>query len=208
MLYFFHGTDTEASRGAVHVALEKHAKGRRVVRVTDAHSREDVLAALEGGGMFAEKRAVVCANVYENEELRDILSAALPRIAKSDDVFLVLEGALDAATRKSIEKYAEESKRFDAKKTTERETIFSLANALQSGNKKDLWVGYQKELQGGKAPEAIHGVLFWAAKQQLLRGDSARARSLVAALAELPHEARRHGVELEYALEQFVLSNT
>ena len=33
-----------------------------------------------------------------------------------------------------------------------------------------------------------------------------RAKKLIALLAELPHETRRRGVELEYALERFVLS--
>ena len=86
------------------------------------------------------------------------------------------------------------------------DSIFGLANALQRGKKKELWIGYQKELAVGKSPEAIHGVLFWAAKQALLRNvRDARARELVAKLAELPHESRRRGLELEYSLELFVL---
>jgi hypothetical protein len=208
MLYFYSGTDTDKARIALNDALEKIAKKMTVVRITDVHIRADVEAALQGGGMFGGERAVVFDNVYTNDDLRDVLAAALPRIAKSKDIFFMLESALDAATRKGIEKYATEFERFDAKKVAKAETIFSLANALQSGKKKDLWVGYQRELQSGKAPEAIHGVLFWAAKQLLLKSGTPRARSLVAELAELPHEARRRGFELEYALEHFVLSRT
>lgn len=206
MLYFFHGTDTDALKGALQSALNSMAKGSRVVRITDAHTKDDLDAALQGSGLFGEKRVVVLANVYEHAELRDVLSAQIPRIAKSEELFFMIEGALDVATRKAIEKHATESRRLDAKKAEKQETIFSLANALQSGNKKDLWVGFQRELQSGKAPEAIHGVLFWAAKQYCLRSNSDRARNLVARLAELPHEARRQGEELEYALERFVLS--
>lgn len=208
MLYFFSGSDTEKAREAMQQAISKMSKGARIVRITDAHTIADLETALQGGGMFAEKRLVVLSNIYENDSLRGIVSDRLQSISKSQDSFFMLEGVLDAASRKSIEKQATESKRFDAKKTAKAETIFSLANALQSGKKKDLWVGYQKELQAGKAPEAIHGVLFWAAKQYLLRTGLPRAQSLVAELAELPHEARRKGVELEYALEQFVLSRT
>lgn len=207
MLYFFSGSDTDKSGEALRAALDTYAKNLRVVRITDAHARADLEAALQGGGLFAEKRAVVLSHIYENDDLRDLLSEQIPRMAKSDEMFFVLEGSLDAPTRKSIEKYAAEFARFDAKKAAKAETIFSLANALQSGKKKELWIGYQRELQAGKAPEAIHGVLFWAAKQYVMRSDSDRARTLVAELAELPHEARRQGVELEYALEQFVLSS-
>lgn len=208
MLYFFSGTDTDKVRQALNAALEKEAKKLPVVRITDAHTKADLEATLQGGGMFAQKRAVVFSGIYENDEMRGVLEARIPSLAKSDDLFFMIEGALDAVTRKSIEKYAAEFERFDSKKEAKRETIFALANALQSGKKKELWVGYQRELQSGKAPEAIHGVLFWAAKQYLLKGGGQRARSLVAELAELPHEARRQGFELEYALERFVLSRT
>lgn len=208
MLYFFSGTDTAAARRALNAAAAKAGKGAAVVRITDAHAPADLEAALSGGGMFAQKRIVVLDNIFLNEALRDIFEREKERIRRSEDAFYMLEGALDAATRKGIEKYAEEFEKFDAAKEAKRETIFALANALQAGKKKDLWVGYQRELAEGKAPEAIHGVLFWAAKQQLLRSDTPRARSLVAELAALPHEARRQGFDLEYALEHFVLSRT
>ncbi len=206
MLYFFSGTDTDKARAAMRDAMEKVAKGASVLRITDAHSRADLEFALRGRGMFDEARVVVFDNTYLNDEMRESLERELPRIAKATEVFFMLEGALDAATRKSIEKYAEKSERFDSKSAGKQKTIFALANALQAGKKKELWVGYQRELLSGEAPEAIHGVLFWAAKQYFLRGGSERARKLVAELAELPHEARRQGEELEYALERFVLS--
>ncbi len=208
MLYFYSGTDTDKARNALNGSVEKLAKKTPVVRITDVHTRADVDAALQGGGMFGGERVVVFDNVYANDDLREVLAESLPRIAKSKDIFFMIEGALDVATRKSVEKYATEFERFDAKKAAKEETIFSLANALQAGKKKDLWVGYQRELHSGKAPEAIHGVLFWAAKQLLLKSDTPRARELVAELAALPHEARRQGFELEYALEHFVLSRT
>lgn len=206
MLYFFSGTDTEKARAALHAAIEKAHQGVRTLRITDAHMLADLATSLQGVGMFGGEQVVIFDHVYLNDEMREVLAARLPALSKSKDAYYMLEGALDAASRKSIEKYATTFERFDAKKIAKQETIFALANALQGGKKKDLWVGYRRELAAGKAPEAVHGVLFWAAKQSLLRSDSPRARSLVASLAELPHEARRQGVDLEYALEQFVLS--
>ena len=81
---------------------------------------------------------------------------------------------------------------------------------MNAGDKKKLWVGYQQELSLGNATEAIHGTLFWGVKQALLNARDAqnvqRSKRLLAELAELPHESRRHGEELEYALERFILS--
>lgn len=208
MLYFFSGTDSTKTRTALDKVLEKNSKGATVVRITDAHSLADMHASLGGSGLFNEKKVYVFDNVLLNDEMRAYFLEHISSILKSEDMYLMIEGALDAATRKQVEKYSETFERFDEKKIAKQETIFALANALQSGKKKDLWVGYQKELYAGKVPEAIHGVLFWAAKQMLLRNDSPRARALVAELAELPHEARRQGTDLEYALEHFVLSRT
>jgi hypothetical protein len=115
--------------------------------------------------------------------------------------------ALDAATRKILEKYAHTSERFDMPKAAEDKTIFKLADALHGGDKKALWVGLMREYAKGSAPEAVHGLLFWGAKQMCMRSNSPRARTLVAILAELPHEARRRGEDMSYALERFVLSS-
>ena len=205
MLYFFTGTDTERARNAMSAALAK-AKQKNVLRITDAHSAADLEAALGGAGMFGEKRVVVLDSVLGNEELRERLLARLKGTSASEDMFLMLETAVDADTRKSVEKYAEKTERFDVPKKERDNSIFSLANAFQRGQRKELWVGYQRELLKGSAPEAIHGTLFWAAKQAFLRSDTPRSRTLVARLAELPHEARRKGIDLEYALEHFVLS--
>lgn len=206
MLYFYSGTDTEKLRARLNAALGKyHAEA---VRITDAHAIADLEAALQGGGMFATgERVVVLDNVLGNPEMSEIVLARLVTLAKSDDIFYLVAGEVNAATRKQIEKHADTPEKFDAVKAKKAETVFALANALQRGKKKDLWVGYRREIADGKSPESIHGVLFWAAKQQLLRNPADdRAQKLVAKLAELPHEARRNGFDMEYALEHFVLS--
>jgi hypothetical protein len=125
-------------------------------------------------------------------------------------VYYIIDEKIDAESRKRIEKYAEKSERYDAVAKKKANTIFAVANALARRDKRALWVNYQSEIAGGAAPEAVHGVLFWGAKDLFMKsrdkGTQERAQKLVAALAELPHEARRRGEDLEYALERFVLS--
>jgi hypothetical protein len=215
MLYFFHGSDRDKARIALNKAFEKATKEADVLRITDAHALADLSAALQGPGMFAPPaggaRVVVFDSVLggANEEMRSKLLDALPMMGKSDEHFYVLEGALDAATRKQVEKYAEKSEKYDAPKKEKDNSIFALSNALQKGDRKALWVGLMRELAKGGAPEAVHGLLFWGAKQMLVRGDDkTRAEKLVASLAVLPHEARRRGEDLEYALERFVLTKS
>lgn len=206
MIFLFTGTDTAQIRENVRAETKKHAGVGSVLRITDANTPADLEMALRGGGMFDGGQVVVCDNVCANEEMDRMLLEALPRLQKAKEIFFIIEASPNAATRKRLEKYAETTVRFDAAKLAKKQTIFALANALQKGNKKELWVGYQRELADGKAPEAIHGVLFWAAKQYLLRSPTdTHARRLVATLAALPHEARRERCEMEYAIERFIL---
>lgn len=215
MLYVFSGTDREHARVALDTALARTAKGAEIVRITDANSLADLQATLSGAGMFGltghgGRRVVVLGDVCANEEMKTLFFAELPRLKDSEEPFFVLEGKLDAQTRKTLEKYAETSERYDTKKGREGGEIFALAGALKKGDRKNLWVNYQKALARHEAPEAIHGVLFWGAKDMVLKArtgaaEQRRGSQIVAELAELPHEARRSGIELEYALESYIL---
>lgn len=211
MLHLFLGTDREKARAKMNSAIEKAAKKAEVVRVTDAHTVDDLKAALQGGGMFGGKRVLVFESVCTNPDLSEMLIDALEYLAKSEEDVYVFESKPLADLRKKLEKYAETVEKFDAPAKERDSSIFAMANALRAKDKKALWVAYMKEVAKDNAPEAVHGVLFWAAKDMFLKSGSnqetkKRAASLVAMLAELPHEARRRGEDLEYALERFVLS--
>ncbi|HUO50408.1 MAG TPA: hypothetical protein VMU25_02495 [Candidatus Paceibacterota bacterium] len=210
MLYVYLGTDRKKARSALGARMEK-LKGYARVHITDAHSVADLSAALSGGGLFGEKRAILLDGICESPELRDYFLDHLALAKDADDVFFLFEEKLDAATKRTLTKHAESLETFDPAKKALDNAIFKLRFALEKGDKKTLWVGLMHEIAGGKAPEAVHGFLFWAAKQIFLGAKTdaqkLRGRRLVAQLAELPHESRRKGIELEYALERFVLSN-
>ncbi len=206
MLYLYTGTDREKARTAMKAEMKKHGKDAAIVRISDAHSIADLQSALGGRGMFDTSRVVILDSVLMNEAMHDIAIEALSHMRDSEDVFFMFEEKPNAATRRILEKHAEQSQKFDAAKKPEDNAIFALKSALAQADKKKLWIGIERELIAGKSPEAVHGFLFWAAKSMVLQGGGKRARELVASLAALPHEARRTGEELDYALERFVLS--
>lgn len=220
MLYLYTGTDRERVRKNMNAAIAKVA-GVEVTRITDAHTVEDLRAALRGPGMFTPleaggsltgfggTRVLVFEGVCANPELSDVLLDSLTSLSESEESVFVFEEKPLADVRKKLEKYAETVEKFDAPKKERDSSIFAIANALRKADKKTLWVSYMREIAKDAAPEAIHGVLFWAAKDMFLNGDATarvRATALIAQLADLPHAARRRGFELEYALERFVLS--
>ena len=209
MLSVFLGTDTKKALAALSAAVSK-TKGD-VIRVSDASALEDIRAALAGGGMFAQKRTVVLDRISDNEALWPLLVEKLAQLAESSDDFFIYEEKPLVAEKRLLEKHAAETRTFDLPKSgKERPSVFSLVNHMRAGDKKKLWVGYQQELAIGNAPEAIHGVLFWGVKQMLLSArnpkDGEQAKKLIIELTELPHESRRRGEELEYALERFILT--
>jgi len=217
MLYVYTGTDRERARSAAQAAATELAGnpptgGGTMIRISDAHSLADLSSVLQGAGMFGEehKRVVVLDNIFANVEMRAYLMDLLPAIQRSEETFFIIEEILDAQTRRTLEKYAEASKRFDMPKGKRAGgESFALAYALRRGEKKELWLCYQRALARDEAPEALHGILFWAAKQMALSENVAERRrglKAVAELAALPHEARRQGVELEYALERYLLN--
>ncbi len=209
MLKVFFG-DRDKARAACAAEVSEH---NSVTRISDGNPLEDLKSALAAGvSMFGDTRTVILDSVGSNEEMRSILMPAIPSLATSSDLFLVVEEKPDAELKKKLQKYAEKVETFVKVGLGKKEypTVFKLAEHLKKGDKKNLWVAYQRELADDNAPEAIHGVLFWGAKQALLAAratkDIERGKKLIAVLAALPHEARRRGEELEYALERFILS--
>ena len=211
MLFAYIGSDRNKAREELRKAAEAAARKAkaRIIRITDAHGAADMHSALDGAGLFVDPRVVVLDGVLASEDLRALVLASLEYIARSHESVFLLEEAVDAPTRRLIEKYAENVHRYDTVKKKD-DSIFALARALERGDKKMLWILLEKQFLKGAAAEAIHGVLFWGAKQALLaaRGvqDIGRYRKLVAELAELPHESRRSNFPLEYALLRFALS--
>lgn len=211
MIFLYLGTDRKKARSMMDAAIKKIAgKDGTVIRISDSNDVADLEAALQGGGMFGGERVVVLDGVFANEEMRVVVENVLESLGTSEETVFVYEEKPNAATKRLLEKYAKKSEMFDAPKVEREDNFFAVANAFRAGKKKELWVLLQREYALGKAPEMLHGTFFWAAKQMVLKprgaSDVTRGKKLVAELAALPHEARRGGEDLEYALERFVLS--
>lgn len=216
MLYVFYGTDEEKARAKVRAtinALEKKAPDAHTARITDedvAGVNVEILLAAQG--LFYAKRIVVFDKALSRKNVRAHVVSRFKDMAASEHVFLVLEGAVDAELEKQCKKHATKIELFgDVKKEKEKDGAdWGVTNAFEAKNGKVLWVALQKARIQNTAPEQIHGQLFWKAKQLMLAGRFGRykereVKNMIGELAALPHEARRRGVELEYALEKFAL---
>ncbi len=193
-------------------ALVERAPFAHTIRITNEDIEQvDLGALLDTQGLFYAKRIVVFDNTLTEKSAQKKMIPHLKTMAKSEHVFLVLEEDPSADVRKQLIAHATKSDMRDTH-DNEKESFadWNAANALEARNGKKLWLALTKAALQGTAPEMMHGQLFWKAKQMLLEKrfrswDASAAKKLVGQLAELPHEARRKGIELEYALEKFSL---
>lgn len=236
MLYFLHGTDSKKSREKLHEltdTLHKKKPDAELFKIEgeqwDAARFEEFLS---GQGLFENKYIVVLDKVFENAEAKASVAGSLKEIAESDNIFIFLEGAVDAPTLKKIEKHAQKTQEFEEKEKTAPKTfnIFSLTDAFGRRDKKQLWVLYEQALASGSEPEEIHGILFWQLKS-ILTAVSAKSatesglkpfvfqkatgfarnysreelQKMSGRFVEIYHNARRGISEMEIGLEKFIL---
>lgn len=235
MLYIFYGSDTGAARAKANALVaslvEKRPDASLVRLDSESFEPSSLPELISGQGLFVQKYIVVLDRVFEHEEAKGAIQDSLKDIAASDNIVVMLEGALDTKTKKQLEKAASKVTEFSKKeKKQERFNVFALGDALGRRDKKQLWVLYQEALREGLSPEEIQGSLFWQVKTMLLASKTTTAEEaemkafpynkakgyaknysdeelerLSWGLIEAYHEVRQKGGELNVKLEKWVL---
>lgn len=173
MIYLIYGTDTHKARQKLHELLDIAKKKRpdaELFKITSENwSDSQFEELLVAQGLFQPKYTVVLDNVFEKKDFKAFVVERLKEMAESEQIFLILEGNVDAATLKKIEKNAKQVQEF-AKKEAKRPdfNIFSITDGLLNKDKRELWVSYLSAIYKGSAPEEIHGIFFWQVKNMIL----------------------------------------
>lgn len=184
-------------------------------------------------GLFEKKVVVYFRNILSESDLEKKILSEIPNMAKSENIFIwteyhLLKEPLSLLKKNSEKSDIEEKDDFKAKK--EEFNMFALAEAFGKRDKKNLWALYQKARAKGSAEE-IHGILFWQLKCIALASSSKTAteadlkpfvfskaksfaknfspdeiKKLSEKLVEIYHNAHRGKMELDLALEEFILS--
>lgn len=236
MLYLIYGTDTHKSRKKLHELLDLAKKKRpnaELWKITTENWNEAQFdELLVSQGLFESKYTVVLDNVFEKKDSKIYVLERLEQMAESEQIFLVLEGALDVPSLKKIEKFSKQVQEFvkpEGKKQTYN--IFSVADGLLQKDKKNLWISYIDFLSKGGAPEEIHGIFFWQVKNMILASRSENMKDsglspyayknaltggrkyrteelqkMSSELVNMTHKVRQGEGDLEVMLEKWVLS--
>jgi len=209
VIYLFYGSDVERVRAAA-FAWVAAARAKQPDLAYVRLSREELSpAALEdaalSGGLFIKRLLVLLDDPFADDA--SLIEERLEVLAKSDNAIVILAPKLAAAKAKKIIAKATKTYQFDAQGLSERGGGFNsgLVNALAVGSCEKLWLEVVRALRAGDAPEMLHGLLHWKARDLIAKGRPG-ARDLSLNLIALLQTSRRTGVDLSESLERFALS--
>ncbi|MDO8742294.1 MAG: hypothetical protein Q7J45_01990 [bacterium] len=228
MIYLFYGSDAEKVRSKAFEWVEKaRAKESNLAYVRLAREELSDVALEEvalSGGLFVKRLLVLLDDPFpvariasEDEDSEEgstnsVIEAHIDALAASDNAIIILAPKLAAAKAKKVAAKAKVEYKFDTPLAREIVRGFNgnLVNALAARSREKLWLEIQRALRAGDAPEMLHGLLHWKARDLMEKGSRSwtpkESRQLSLALIELLQHSRRGGLDLELSLERFALS--
>lgn len=231
MIYFFYGSDVAKVRLKAFEWVAK-ARAKEPNLIYTRLPREELTdAALEevssSSGLFTRRLLVLIDDPFpatkskeleqedegEDEESADtVLEAFLDKLSASDNAILILAPKLAPAKAKKLAAKAKIEYQFDvsAGRVSARGFNSNLVNALAARNREKLWLEINRALRAGDAPEMLHGLLHWKARDLMEKGGRIwkpeEARALSLSLILLLQDSRRGSLDLSLSLERFALS--
>jgi hypothetical protein len=215
MIYLFHGSDVEKARSKAFAwvaATRAKAPDAPYIRLMpDDLTPQALEEAVQSQGLFFSKMLILLDDPFSTADTSEMVLEALPQLAQSQNPIAILAPKLVAARVKKLEAVAEKVFVTDApaKKPT-RGFNSGLVNALAVRDGAVLWKELHKAIREGDAPEMLHGLLHWKARDLMQKGSRAwtpeEARTLSLRLIELLSDSRSGDLPLHLSLERFALS--
>ena len=212
MIFLFSGEAAAGKRLAYEKFMKTIPKAAEIFSIGKGDFNPlQIESFYSGPGLFFKTCAVVFSGILESAEAREFILSKLERMGESENYFIFLEGKLPKAVLDAFKKARAELNVFEKEeKGEERFNSFLLANALGRGDKLNLWIYFRQAIEAGGSLEELAGVLFWKAKDMLLKRNfgkfsEAELKNFAGKLSYLLPEARREGRDAEAALEQYLL---
>ena len=232
MIYLFHGSDVEKTRAkAFEWVATARAKEPNLAYVRLAHEELTDAALTDAalsGGLFVRRLLILiddpfqiskntvmdtrCQPEDDEKSVSNVFEEHLDILAASDNAIIILAPKLAAVKAKILAAKAKMEYKYDKPTTREEMRGFNLnlVNALAIRSHEKLWLEINRALRAGDAPEMLHGLLHWKARDLIEKSNRAwkpaEARQLSLALISLLQSSRRGGLDLALSLEKFALS--
>ncbi|MBU2103439.1 hypothetical protein KKD81_00515 [Patescibacteria group bacterium] len=213
MIYLFHGSDVGKIRAkafAWAAAARAKAPDAAYIRLQGKEITEAALYdAIGAQGLFFSKSLILIDEPFSDSETGETVLGLLDALAQTDNPVAILAPKLLAARVKKIEALATKVFKEDAVAVRARGFNGSLVNALAAKKGDVLWQELKRAERLGDAPEMLHGLLHWKARDLMQKGSPSwkkeEARELSVQLIEMVSRARSGDLPLSESLERFAL---
>ena len=225
MLYVYHGQDInkslEKARTLANSLRAKRPDATYIEVEKDSWSPSIVEENIGGQGLFSSKYIIFLNRVTESADAKESLPDLIQVMHESTNIFILLEGKLNAELKKAVEKYAEKvvetgegikaEKNNGIKGNATEFNIFALADAIGSRNVLKSWTLYRQAVDSGLEAENVIGVLFWKVKSMITATNTSNysndeLHALLTDLITIYHDGHRGILNAELALEKRMLS--
>lgn len=215
MLYLFTGSDSEKVRAKAFqwvAAARAKAPEAPYVRLNASEISEETLGEAAGSqGLFFSKTLVLLDDPFAESTTGELVLERLTILSESPNPIAILAPKLLATRIKKLEAKAEKVFIHDLKaKPPARGFNTALVGALSAKDGGGLWKELMIAQRNGDAPEMLHGLLHWKARDMMQKGSPkwgrVGARKLSLTLIELVSDSRAGELSLKENLERFALS--
>jgi len=211
MITLFTGGDVEKRRAAHLKFMAGLPAGTEVFKISPREFDPlQIESFYSGAGLFFKTSAIVFTNCLDAPEVREFILGKLPQMTESGNYFVFIEGRLSKATLEAFRSAGAQVNFYEPGEQGEKFNNFLLANALGKRDKLGLWLSFRQAVLAGVSLEELIGVLFWKAKDMILKKNFAKFKEaelekFAGKLSYLLPEARQGGRDAEAALEQYIL---
>lgn len=212
MIYLFAGDDVKKKRFSYESFITSLKKEGEILSVNkNDFNPIQIESFFSGDGLFSETSIINFSNILEKEEIRDFILEKLELMGQSSSSFIFLESSLNKPILDAFKKARAELNVFElSKEKKEKYNNFLLANDFGRRDKLNLWIHFRQAIDIGVGMEELIGVLFWKAKDMLLKKDFKKfteeeLKNFITKISYLLPEARKKGLDDEAVFEQFLL---
>mgnify|MGYP001560263422 CR=1 FL=1 len=215
MIYIFSGDDTKKK-------LQNYEKFIKTLPVTTEKfliskkefNPDQIESFYSGSSLFYKTTAIIFSEILEKEDTRDFILSKISLLASSENKFVFLERKLSKPTLDAFKKIKGgeiEINIFELpKEKKEKFNNFLLANDLERKDKLNLWIHYRQAVDKGVGLEELTGVLFWKAKDMILKNNfrslsKVQLESFISNISFILPQARKEGKDAELVFESFLL---
>lgn len=213
MIYLFIGDDTKNKHRAYKEFAKSLSKDSEIFFISkNEFNKSQIESFYSGAGLFFKKCNVVFTNVFEREEILDFVLEKLASFADSANTFVFLDGKIDKKVLEIFKKSGAKINNFDLpKENKEKFNNFILADDFGRKDRFNLWLHYRQAVDLGVGLEELVGVLFWKAKDMILKNNIGKFKkeelqNFTSKISYILPEVRKKGLDAEIELERFILS--